>query len=204
MHYKRYDIVIIPPRDIVKQAIEMSQALERFGSYFTLDSKMAHPHIPLYHVPFTEEVLGTVIKKLENIAANTKFFPLQQDTYYPDQGVWVGVRYVADKAIFDLHTGVIEATKRYRAEQDNMRYIERWPELSPERRKNIEDCGWSDAFILYSPHISFTKLKHPIEDVLAHLPHRDFSFRADHIGLYELGQHGTCVKLVADFTLTEE
>lgn len=202
MHDKRYDIAIIPPSSIAQQAISMSQELQPFGAFFVLDDKIYRPHISLYHVPLTEKVLSTVIQILAKIAAQTKPFFLGQDTYYPDQGVWIGVRYIADKAILDLHTTVIAAIKEYRAEQDDIRYLERWPELSPARRKNIEECGWSDAFAYYSPHISFTKLKQPQADVLAHLPHRDFSFFAERIGLYELGKHGTCVELVADFKLT--
>ncbi|MDP3957584.1 MAG: hypothetical protein Q8Q10_03735 [bacterium] len=201
MAYKRYSIAIIPPADIVERAIEMSQALQQFDSFFVLDGKTLHPHISLYRVPFEQAALVSVIKALEKIAADTKPFLLRQDTYYPDQGVWVGVRYIADKAILDLHTGVIETTKEYRAEQDDVRYAARWPELSHSQRKNIQDCGWSDAFTLYSPHISFTKLKQPKADVLVHLPHRDFSFLAEHVGLYELGKNATCVELVADFRL---
>ena len=180
----------------------MSRALEQFDSFFVLDGRTLHPHISLYHVPFSETALKKVIEVLGKIAADTKPFPLEQDTYYPDQGVWVGVRYVADKPILDLHTGVIEATKGYRAEQDDARYAARWTELSHGQRKNIKDCGWSDAFTLYSPHISFAKLKQPIENVLAHLPHCDFSFLAERIGLYELGKDATCTELVADFKLT--
>ena len=180
----------------------MSQALRKFDTFFVLDGKTLHPHISLYRVPFGEQTLESVIKVLEKIAADTQPFPLRQDTYYPDQGVWVGVRYVADKAILDLHTGVIEATKSYRAQQDDVRYAARWPELSHGQRKNIEDCGWSDAFTLFSPHISFTKLKQPVENVLAHFPQRDFSFLAEHIGLYELGKDATCIRLVADFKLS--
>lgn len=201
MNYKRYDIVVIPPEDITRQAIEMSQVLARFDSFFILDGETVHPHLSLYRVPFDESALEKAIKKVGEIAAAMQPFLLQQETYYPDQGVWVGVRYVADKAILDLHTGIIAATKDYRAIEDDARYKARWADLSPQQRKNIEDCGWSDAFTAYFPHISFTKLKQPRADVLAHLPQHDFSFLADHIGLYERGENGTCTKLVADFRL---
>ena len=201
MDYQRYKISVVVPQDIAAQAIEMSQALRQFGSVFVLDGETIHPHLSLYHVPFDEAALAVAITAVGEIAAATKPFLLQQDTYYPDQGVWIGVRYVADKAILDLHTAVIEATKQYRAEQDDARYAARWADLGPEQRKNIGDCGWSDAFTQYSPHISFTKLEQPRADVLAHLPHRDFSFLADHIGLYAVGEHGVCTELVADFRL---
>ncbi len=201
MNYKRYDIVVIPPKEIAEQAIQLSQALAPLGSFFVLDGVTLHPHISLYHVPLEEQMLPRVIETLGKIATTTAPFILEQGTYYPEQGIWVGVRYVADKAILDLHTAIIEATKGYRVIEDDARYKSRWSELESRERKNIQDCGWAHAFTSYSPHISFTKLQAPRADVLAHLPQRDFSFLADHIGLYELGDNGTCVRLVADFRL---
>ncbi len=201
MGYKRYNIAIIPPQAIVERAIAMSEALRKFDSFFVLDGKTLYPHISLYHAPFTEECLGDVIKKLEEVAADTRSFPVRQEAYYPDQGVWVGVRYVADKAILDLHTRVVEATKGYRAQQDDVRYLARWAELGHKQRENIKDCGWTDSFALFSPHLSFTKLRQPCADVPSHLPEHDFSFQVDHIALVERGEYGACVGTVADFTL---
>lgn len=202
MDYKRYDIVVIPPREIAEQAIQLSQALAPLGTFFVLDGVKYHPHLSLYSAPFAASALPAVSEALQKLADMTEPFLLEQGTYYPDQGVWVGVRYVAAKSIFDLHTAVIAATKDLRVIEDDARYKARWTEMSREQRKNIEDCGWSDAFTRYSPHITFTKLEAPRADVLAHLPQREFSFRADHIGLYELGEHGLCTRLVADFWLT--
>lgn len=201
MGYKRYNIAIIPPRAIIEQAIAMSEELRKFDSFFVLDEKTLSPHISLYHAPFTEERLGDVIGKLEEITAGTRPFPVRHASYYPDQGVWVGIRYVSDKAILDLHTQVIEATKGYRAEQDDVRYLARWAELSHQQRENIKDCGWTDSFTLFSPHLTFTKLRQPRTDVLHHLPEHDFSFQVDHIALVERGEYGACIKTLADFTL---
>lgn len=203
MDYKRYDIVVIPPREIAEQAIAMSQALVPLGTFFVLDGEALHPHISLYHVPLTDQALPAVIDALIAVAAATAPILLEQDTYYPDQGVWTGVRYVASKGILDLHTTAIAAIKDHRVIEDDVRYKARWAELKPEQRKNLEGCGWADAYTRYFPHITFTKLREPRTDVLAHLPQREFSFLADHIGLYELGENGTCTRLVADFWLED-
>lgn len=203
MNYKRYDIVVIPPPEIAEQAIALSRALAPLGTFFILDGVVLHPHISLYHVPLTDEALPVVTDALKSIAATTAPFLLEQDTYYPDQGVWLGVRYLADSSILGLHTAVIAATKENRVIEDDIRYKANWAELSHYQRKNLEDCGWADAYTRYFPHITFTKLREPRADALAHLPHREFSFVADHIGLFELGENGTCVRLIADFWLEE-
>lgn len=203
MDYKRYDIIVIPPPEIAEQAIALSQALAPLGTFFVLDDELIHPHISLYHVPLEQSTLSDVTGALGRVARETAPFLLQQGTYYPDQGVWVGVRYTADKGILDLHTALITATKEFRIVEDDVRYKARWAELDHYQRKNLEDCGWADAYTRYSPHITFTKLREPRTDVLAHLPQREFSFLVDHIGLYELGENGTCTRLVADFWLQD-
>ncbi len=201
MDYKRYDIVIMPPPVIAEQAVATSQALAPLGTFFVLDDVHHHPHISLYHVPLTESALALVIAKLRALASVTAPFLLKQETYYPDQGVWVGVRYASDQAILNLHTAVIAAAKDYRVIEDDARYKARWAELDPKRRQHIQDCGWPDAYTSYFPHISFTKLREPRADIYAHLAQPEFSFLADRVGIYELGEHGTATTLVADFSL---
>jgi 2'-5' RNA ligase len=202
MDYKRYDVVVIPPPEIAQQTVALSRALAPLGTFFTVDDVAIHPHISLYHIPLAESSLQTVSGLLQETLSTIDLFPLEQETYYPDQGVWVGVRYVASKPILDLHTLVIDALKGCRVLEDDTRYAERWPEMNPEERKNLKECGWAHAYTHYSPHITFTKLKTPQVDVLAHLPQYEFSFIVDHVGLYELGEHGTATRLVADFWLT--
>lgn len=201
MEYKRYHIAILPPPEIVKQAVAVSESLQKFNPFFVLDGQTLFPHVSLYHAPFTADNIQAVREDLARVAVATPPFLLRQDTYYPEQGVWIGVRYVADKPILDLHTSVVEATKARRAEQDDARYVEKWPQLSPVQRKNIKDCGWAKVFTLYSPHLSFTKLRQPSEDILKHLPESDFSFQVERIALIERGEYGACLKRVAEFRL---
>lgn len=195
--YKRYHIAILPPPAIVTRAIAASTALRPLEPLFVLNQETYFPHVSLYHVPFTDEALPQVRRELGAIASATAPFLLRHETYYPDQGVWVGVRYVADKAILDLHTTVVERLKGYRAVQDDARYLARWADLSPARRKNIHDCGWSNAFTLFSPHLSFAKLPVPRADILVHLPYHDLSFRAEIIALIERGEYGASLERVA-------
>lgn len=204
MDYKRYDIVIIPPPEIAEQTVVLSRALAPLGTFFTVDDVTLHPHISLYHVPLKESAVASVTEVLGMIARSRAPFLLTQGTYYPDQGVWVGVRYVADKPILDLHTTIIDAVKAYRVIEDDIRYAERWSEMNVNKKKNLKECGWAHAYTHYSPHITFTKLREPRAGILDHLPQREFSFLVDHIGLYELGDHGTCIRLIADFWLEKE
>ncbi|MEP7163009.1 MAG: hypothetical protein ABI747_04600, partial [Candidatus Moraniibacteriota bacterium] len=201
MKHKRYNIAIIPPEGIAEQAMTLSRALAPYNPLFTLDGKTLFPHISLYHVSLTEEVLDVVVERLEKTLATIHSFPLKQETYYPKEGVWIGVRYVKDKPILDLHSLVIAAVRDLRVPEKSQRYEAEWQELSLAERKEIEYCGWSSAFALYSPHLNFSKLEIPYAGLLAELPVYDFSFEVTEIGLYEIGKQGTCTRLLAALPL---
>jgi 2'-5' RNA ligase len=204
MDVKRYILAIIPPDEITAQAIAVSRALEPCGSCFILGGATRFPHVTLYHANFSSSGLLSVIASLRVLAQATTPFLIRQLTYYPDQGIWVGVRFVADKALLDLHSAVIAATREYRHVGEDVDYKEHWVELPPHEYKNIEYCGWAHSFALYSPHLTFTRLKQPQTNVLAHLGQPEFSFRVDHIGLFEAGDYGTCTRRVADFWFRPE
>lgn len=204
MEYKRYDIVVLPPPQVVAQVVAHSETLASLSSFFVLDGETLYPHLSLYHVPLSDAVLPEVIVALERVSAETAAFHLKQETYYPDRGVWVGVRYVSNKSILDFHAAIIAAVKGFRIVEDDTRYMARWSELSHRQRANLKECGWKDAYTLYSPHISFTKLKQPRAGVLDNLTRHDLSFLVDRIALCELGDNGTCVEIAADLHLAPE
>ncbi len=202
MNAQRYTIAIIPPHEIAERAMMLSRSLKSFDSCFVLDGETAHPHLTLYHANFTPVALARVIAVLETTVQGIAPFELRQLTYYPDQGIWVGVRFVADKCILDLHTSVIAVTRAYRTIEDNVAYKEQQVEIPSVEFKNIEYCGWAHSFTLYSPHLTLTRLQHPHAGILKHLTQPELSFRVDHIGVYETGNYGACTRRVADFWFT--
>lgn len=206
MASQSYNIAIIPSAAAAEAAIAASRFLEGAGSLFTLDGKKAFPHVSLYHVILPEEALPEVIQSLEAIFSETVSFPLTQAAYGAGEGIWVHVCYQKDVPIFLLHQRVLGAASAYRDRgtglvDDGEIRQEDWQGLPPERQSNLEACGWSEAYDLYLPHMTFGRLAAPNAGIINALPPHEFSFQAERVGLYELGEYGTCTKLLHEFRL---
>lgn len=206
MASRSYNIAIIPSAAAADAAIAASRFLEESGSLFMLDGKKIFPHVSLYHVSLPEEVLPEVIQSLEVVFSDAPSFPLTQAAYGAKEGIWVHVCYRKDVPIFSLHQQVLGAVSGYRDREigqvDDGEIQQRdWEGLSRERQSNLEACGWSEAYDLYLPHMTFGRLAAPNVGIINILPPHEFSFQAERVGLYELGDNGTCIKLIHEFFL---
>lgn len=206
MASKSYNVVIMPSAQAAQAAIAASRFLEGAGSLFTLDGQKLFPHVSLYHVSLPEEALPDVIRSLEAVFSDTPSFPLTQAAYGAGGGIWVHVCYQKDVTIFSLHQRVLGAVNAYRDREtgqtdDGEIKQEDWVGLLPERQSNLQACGWSEAYDLYLPHMTFGRLAAPNAGIINALPPHEFSFQAEQVGLYELGEYGTCTKLICEFPL---
>lgn len=198
---QRYNIATIPPDEVGNRAIRMSEKIAEYGSFFVLDGEALHPHISLYHIGFDAKDIPEVIVRVSDALAGIKPFDLKQGPYRAGNSGWIDVGYEKDAAIIDLHASVIAAAKELRAEKGKEMERDDWEGLSEARRQNLLFCGWSEAFDLFAPHLTFSRLKESDEGILDRLPADDFSFLVDRIGLFELGEHGVCTKLIHEFVL---
>ena len=201
---KRYNFAIIPPDVVKERAIEISKRIAKHDSLFILNEKNLHPHISLYHVTLDPKDLPTIIEKSHAILRSRKPFQMTQDSYRITQGVWVDVAYAKKQNIMDIHTALINATKDFRLEKGGEKNREDWTDLTEEQKGNILNCGWASSFDLFTPHLTFTKLKEGSTNILTSLPHENLSFLVESIGLFELGDHGTCTNLIAHMPIGEK
>lgn len=72
---------------------------------------------------------------------------------------------------------------------------------TPLQKKNILQYGYRSVGQSYTPHLTFTRVRNPQRKVRLATPPQKFSFTASKIGLFYLGQHGTCRKEVMKFNL---
>lgn len=207
MSHKRYNIAIIPPEKSVAQALLMNDFLADHGCLFSFSQEELYPHISLYHIEMPEEHVPLVQAVLRKILAEERSFMLQPVGYRAVEDVWVDVSYERGEALMKLHYKILEAIKEFRLKGVGEVYggevpQAEWQKLSLEQQKNIEEYGWSEAGELFVPHLTFGRLKEPKQDILTLLPQEDFSFEATALGLYDLGEHGTCNKLLEEFKLS--
>ncbi len=163
------------------------------------------PHLTLLHIALEESVLPQVALMLESIAENFEPFLLRQDTYRLVDKRWLDMSYEIDEPLIKLHQAILAIIAPLRVRTKEGEQTEEWSDLSPERQENLELYGSSEVARLYRPHLTLTRFKEPREESLLEcLPTPEFSFIADSLDIYELGEHGTCKNIVATCKLGEK
>ncbi len=200
MASKPYDIVILPSKELVRQAIELSADLQRFGTHFQLTDIGPFPHISLYMVQLKESDLTKVQEALASIAANTPSIALQATRYYQAEG-YIDAQYARTEAVAHLQMAVVEAINPIRnglLEEDKRHFLA----ATGKVRENFERYGYPAVGELFRPHVTFTRFLSGKAIAAESLPESDrFSGVFTRLGLFELGSGGTCVQEVAKFTL---
>jgi 2'-5' RNA ligase len=200
---KAYDIVIIPGQEVADSAREVSAFLRtQTKTCFSLGTTENFPHISLYHFSAEEYSLEDIQKTLQEVTNSLRSFFVKQPHYGLVGNYWVDVSYEKDEPLAVLHQTVLDSVAPFR--EKSIEHKEEWSDDSQERQENLKLYGWSEAGSLYRPHLTLTRLVDMSdESVLDTLPLKNYSFSAKKLGLYELGEYGTCKKLIAEFTLTD-
>ena len=200
---KGYNIAIIPTPAVNHDAELISEFISSKEEVcFVLDQATRFPHISLYHVALEEASIKKVSASIRRITESFGAFKLASKGYHLLEGKWIDVSYELDSPLLKLHTTVLGAVAPLRVRKSDVAMKEQWSDASPARQENLELYGWSEARDLFRPHLTLTRLRGRVgEDFLETFPAKDFSFEAHTIGLYELGEYGTCTKLLAEYTL---
>ena len=200
---KGYNIVIEVSEEVAAIARSVSQLLAtQKETCFTLDTTKHVPHVTLYHVSLEETQAPSVLVALSEVASAMEPFHLQPTQYCFTRGQWLDMGYEREESIQRLHNLVLEAVGKFRVKEESAEQKEEWSDMSPERQENLELYGASEIRSLYRPHLTLTRLVEKTDErVLDNLPEQDFSFTANAIALYELGDYGTCHSVLGEFVL---
>ncbi len=177
-----FDIVLFPPEEIAQKALAVSRILKKRGGLFVLDGVDYFPHVTLYAAEFSERNLPKIKKVLEKIASQTRSFKMTSLRYRQEERGYVVVDHRKSKSVQELREKIIAGVHSFCEAHKN--------------KKEPVRCRIAEEFV---PHITFTKFAQYNPLALKGIKELDFSFRADAIGIYYLGEYGTCRKLVKVF-----
>lgn len=199
------DIVLLPAQDQAELAVRASQALSPQESLFNLDNHDFYAHASLYMFQMDIENQERCISALQQLAAQTAVQRLKQDGYfYQDTGHgkgYVDVAFERNNVVDSLQERAIATFNSLRAgmrESDKAKMAD----ASGVKLVNLQKYGYPAAGELFRPHITLTKF--PVEltpDLSALPPVETFSGVFDRVGLFEMGQNGTCIRKIAEFSL---
>jgi len=201
MAYSKYNIAIIPPENIRELAREVSSQFTQ-NAYFTLNDGDIIPHLSLYHIPLARNSVDEANAVLEKTIQKFSSFEITGKEYYSHLGGWVGISYEKSARVISLEERVLDILEDLWCRE----FAHENEDVGGEKGKNIQKFGWVDAGSRFFPHITLSRLKNENDRsakqslekyIISH-----WSFSVERVGLFELGEHGTCTKLLKTFYLT--
>lgn len=195
------DIVILPTTDLARRAIVTSQQFaQQHDTLFTLQEKTFVPHASLYMTQLKVSDLDKVKELLSDIAARTSLLTPTTTGYDQAEG-YIDADYERTDELADLQMAVIDAINPIR---DGMREKDKARMLTAtgEARENLEKYGYRGVGKLFRPHLTLTRFTNgePIDTATLPDSHQ-FDGQFVELGLFEMGDNGTCARLIATFNL---
>ncbi len=197
-----FNIVVYPPEAIRRKAIEVSRDLQGKGGLFVLDDIDYFPHVTIIMQELPLENLANVREMLRGFAAELKPFALRSVGYRQNDRGYAHVEFEGShlrlmqkeigERLISLRNGLLR--------KGDDEYMKSCSELEAN---NIRIYGYRFIGENYHPHITFTKFESRNDQAYSDVSEVDFSFEAAQIGLFTLGQYGTCRELVELFNLSK-
>ncbi|MCA9347949.1 DUF1045 domain-containing protein [Candidatus Saccharibacteria bacterium] len=201
------DIVLLPSLELENKVIEASKATNKYDSFFTLEIGRFYPHMSIYMFQLNDSDIPKVEEVLTKIAKDTGAINATATTYSLGTGFGVGYvdpEYKVTEELSNLQDNVVEVVNPIRAgmrESD----VRKMQDAQGLKLENLQKYGYPAIGDLFRPHITLTRLKEHNPKVLELLPQdaSTFSGEFDRLGLFEMGENGTCIRKIAEFPLTK-
>lgn len=194
------DVVILPNDQLATKAIQASKTLEPYGNRFTLEQGKYYPHSSLFMLQLKVSDLEQVKTALSKIAIENKKLSLTAKRYYQAEA-YIDVEYQRSTQIDDLQNTIVATLNPIRdgmREKDKARMLE----ATGLAYDNFKQYGYKYIGDLFRPHITFTRFEEQqpeAEKALPELSHYDGTFTR--IGLFEMGDNGTCIREIGTWEL---
>ena len=202
MKSQSFNIVIYPSADVSQEAVTVSKKLEKNGGLFVLNGKNYFPHITIYMTEFPVKNIPKIRKTLREFAAKTKPFHVTSLKYRQSKEGYIDVEYRKSKEMKNLQKKIVSLLNPWREGLLRPKDRARMSEVSKTQQRNIMRYGYRCVGAEFFPHLTFTKLKKFDKSALVKIEKLNFSFEIERIGLFYLGDYGTCRKLIEVFDLS--
>ena len=200
----RINIAFRPPADIAEAAAKLSAEIaQKEEAHFVIDSQNFYPHMTIYSPEYPAQNLGKVLSALGEILkkfSEVKFIFKKVTT---EEG-WIGIEFELTDEIKKIHESIVGEMNALREGHLREKYlIQDGSEHSAEQKENIQKYGLPSLMGLYIPHLTLTRLK---DEKIAEKLTQEINwpipeFKADKLGAFKMGDHGTCIELIQEFKL---
>lgn len=192
------DVVLLADPRLAAKAIKTSEQLESLGSHFTLKDGSYYPHASLYMFQLGVDDIEEAKQALERIAEEGRQLNLKPTRIYQSHG-YIDVEYEKTNEVSALQNNVLGAINPIRKGM-RAKDVARLADSDGLEKENYTKYGYKAVGELFRPHITFTRFTDPRQKVEPLEP-SNFVGTFTHLGLFEMGDNGTCIRKIAEFKL---
>lgn len=195
-----YDVVVLPDAQLAQRATAASQMLQQFDSIFILKDGEIFPHISLFMLQLEADGIAEAKETLAQIARTTAVLSLSAQRYDHTVG-FVDVTYDKTSELIALQEHVIAALNSMRRGMSSLD-SERMKTAQGVALANFQTYGYKYVGELFRPHMTFTRLRETNPEAIAALGDAQvFNGTFTKLGLFEVGDNGTCIHEVVAYNL---
>ena len=186
------DIVLLLPSDVRQFCTDLDRGSER-SKEVSFENGYG-PHITLSMRCVKVGDVSEITKKIQELVQNLAALDLTIVGFHEGKFSWLDIAKV--DALIELHRRVNAIVESFSSSDAIASYFYEGNEKAPEQSLinyvnnfSANSCGEN-----YAPHISMGTEK-------AFSPEFPIQFKADTVGVFQLGHHGTCKNKIAEFKL---
>lgn len=205
--FVRLNTTLKPPPGVAEAVIVLSKDVDKeHTAFFVLDDKHFFPHVTVYSPEYPRREQAEVLSRVEKLAASTPKLTLKYVHATSSQG-YIGLQLASTDSVRSLHEQLVEKLNPLRGGRLRDKYREDASDyhvrFSAKQKENIKNYGYPGAMALYRPHMTVIRLKNEQEaqKVAEKLSWVIGEMTFVQIGVYAMGEHGTCTKELAVFDL---
>lgn len=205
MSFIRVNIAIKPSSEVTKQALQLSEEInKKADAYFILDGRNFFPHLTLYSPEYPERNLNEVLATISDIAKQSPSFTTSKSSLSSHLG-YIDVAFDKSQEWVQLHELVMNALNPLRENhlREKYKHPEELAKYSKDQQEYIQKYGYAEVLTTFRPHLTLSRLKDEAiaKEIAAGLHFPIESFRIDTIAAYTMGDYGTCIKLIKEFSM---
>lgn len=194
----------MPSTEASKYSINLCKKIELETSVnFSLDGVNNFSHITIFQLVIPKENLDKVIEVLES---TVKEIPVQEMrfTNFGCHFGFVEADFELTEELKDAQLKIVNSVNDLREGESVIKVWNRNTDhYSKEALYNASNYGFDNLFEIYNPHLSITCLSdfEKAKDYTQKLAWPFKEFTSETVGLYLLGEYGTCTTLIREFNL---
>lgn len=194
------NICVIPPEEVGKQCVNISQSLKSDGTMFVLDGKSKFAHMTVFMARFANSKIPEVLDATKKVLADAKSFLCEHAGYFMTDGRYLEASYRRSEAFLALHEVLIDGLKGYRINPGDPFEEGYFTPYTQEQRKNARETGYDLAHNLYRPHVTLTRYKDgQVPEIFPAFAPAKLSFQLNKICVYKADDNGAVYEKLAEF-----